>query len=255
MFIILSTPSPNIFLLCILYVLYVMIIIFYRYIAIKYTNYSEDIFNRQIALELIEEYSKKIVNSKKYKKVLLNAKRNKQPKYLYPVLIINLNAFVSIVKLNYFKGNFSESVKFARTINFSELKIFEEYSITFKIFQYGFCIRSLLMLNQMEKSEILFEKMYELSFKNTKQKVEIDNALKLCQAIKDIVCLKKSNEFIDEWQPKFKVFHIEKLYFQAKNQELKGNATRAREIYKALSYDNPDLFFVREAKAYLEENK
>lgn len=46
-----------------------------------------------------------------------------------------------------------------------------------------------------------------------------------------------------------------KKYFQALNEQLKGNDTKAEELFKELSQENPDLFFVREANAYLEENK
>ena len=76
-----------------------------------------------------------------------------------------------------------------------------------------------------------------------------------CQAIREIYLKKKSTDVIDTWQPEYlsKILLLEKKYFQALNEQLKGNDTKAEELFKELSQENPDLFFVREANAYLEQ--
>lgn len=254
-FVVFGSTSSNFVALVGISAPYVLFAIVYRHVVGKYISYSDEILNTQLALNLIEDYSQKVVKSNRYKKVLHNARQYKRHRYRYPTLIINLNAFASMVKLDYFKGNFNESIAFARTINFSELKISEVYSIAYKTIQYGFCLRSLLMLNQIEKTEVLFNKLKEISVKDGKQSPEIEKILKLCQAIRDIVCLKEPNEFIDEWQPKYKLFQIEKTYFQAKNEQLKGDLEKTKVYFEAISKENLDLFFVKEARKYLEENK
>jgi hypothetical protein len=94
-----------------------------------------------------------------------------------------------------------------------------------------------------------------MDVRNVKQRLGIDTLLKISQAIKDIVYNKQPNDFIDKWNPQNKLFQVEKIYFQAKNEELKGNLNKTTEYFKLISKENPDLFFAKEANKYLEENK
>ncbi len=255
LFIALRSTTPNFVIFFGISVLYLLMIAILRRIIAKYINYSDYVLNTQVDLNAVESYSKQVVKSKRYRKVLLRAKQHKQPRYNYSPLAINLNVFANIAKLTYYKGEFEESIKFSRTINFSELKISQDYITAYKMVQYGFCLRSLLMSKQIEKSEILFEKISDMSVRNAEQRVGIDTLLKISQAIKDIVCKKQPNDFIDKWNPQNKLFQVEKIYFQAKNEQLKGNLNKTTEYFKLISEENPDLFFVKEANKYLEENR
>ena len=105
------------------------------------------------------------------------------------------------------------------------------------------------MLRDAEMIEKLYSQLTSHKNINKKQLEQYRNNIKYCNLIGNIVTDKQYNDEINSYRPSIsmKLLLLEHTYYQALNEQLKGNTDQAKADFEAISMENPDLFFVKAA--------
>ena len=118
------------------------------------------------------------------------------------------------------------------------------------------------LLNYQIKSKILSGKyVNKQEFKEDISKLSLDNTLETAsiinsyEAMYDILVDQQINDYFEELKSDFKLKKIEYIFFKAKNNILKNNIIETKKLFDTLSKENSELFVVKKARRYLEENK
>ena len=136
----------------------------------------------------------------------------------------------------YFKGNFQESLDMLDTINFSQFSRLTRVGYSDLANYYRISCK--IQLRDLDGIEALVSKL-KMNRKQTDAIIKISKG--------------ESVTFFENWSPKWKLEKISKWYNLALNHLNQDQPEKAKACFQEIVNENPELFYVKEAKKYLEE--
>ena len=156
------------------------------------------------------------------------------------------NLYLVKSNVHYLRGNFEASLSALYQCDFSKLK--KRQKIQSEHFRLTiFMLIALALKNE----ELISQFETELSASNlvSKFKVPLEERYFV---LKDLFLKGKSNDYYETKEAKNRLEHITFTYYRAINAQLKGDEVRARALFESIQDEPDELFYVREAKQYLE---
>ena len=157
--------------------------------------------------------------------------------------IIQMDVTLTSVGYSYMIGDFDAAIKeSSKALTNQKLKLkyrdfLESYLIRSSILAHPDLTRNELelMLNKMSISDpSLAEKTKSVSI-----------------ALYDLTIAHQSNDYFEDLENEFKYQQLEITYYQALNSKLKGDMTRANELFRKLAQEDEQLYIVQKSKEFL----
>ena len=158
--------------------------------------------------------------------------------------IIKMDATLTSVGYSYMIGDFDAAIKEA-----SEAMTDQKLKPKYRDFFESYLVRSTVLANPnltRDQLNLILNKMSisDLSLAEKTKSVSI--------ALYDLTIAHQSNDYFEELENEFKYQQLEITYYQALNSKLKGDMTRANELFKKLAQEDEQLYIVQKSKEFLK---
>ena len=157
--------------------------------------------------------------------------------------IIKMDATLTSVGYSYMIGDFDAAIKEA-----SEAMTDQKLKPKYRDFFESYLVRSTVLANPnltRDQLNLILNKMSisDLSLAEKTKSVSI--------ALYDLTIAHQSNDYFEELENEFKYQQLEITYYQALNSKLKGDMTRANELFRKLAQEDEQLYIVQKSKEFL----
>ena len=158
--------------------------------------------------------------------------------------IIKMDVTLTSVGYSYMIGDFDAAIKEA-----SEAMTDQKLKPKYRDFLESYLIRSTVLANQnltRDQLDLMLNKM-SISDSSLAEKTK-----SVSIALYDLTIAHQSNDYFEELENEFKYQQLEITYYQALNSKLKGDMTRANELFRKLAQEDEQLYIVRKSKEFLK---
>ena len=157
--------------------------------------------------------------------------------------IIKMDVTLTSVGYSYMIGDFDAAIKEA-----SEAMTDQKLKLKYRDFLVSYLVRSTVLANPnltRDELDLILNKMSisDLSVAEKTKSVSI--------ALYDLTIAHQSNDYFEDLENEFKYQQLEITYYQALNSKLKGDMTRANELFSKLAQEDEQLYIVRKSKEFL----
>ncbi|MBA1351273.1 hypothetical protein HRJ32_04255 [Streptococcus oralis subsp. oralis] len=158
--------------------------------------------------------------------------------------LIKLDVTLTSVGYSYMIGDFDAAIKEA-----SEAMTDQKLKPKYRDFLESYLIRSTVLANPnltRDQLDLILNKM-SISDSSLAEKTK-----NVSLALYDLTIAHQSNDYFEELENEFKYQQLEITYYQALNSKLKGDMTRANELFRKLAQEDEQLYIVRKSKEFLK---
>ena len=157
--------------------------------------------------------------------------------------LIKLDVTLTSVGYSYMIGDFDAAIKEA-----SEAMTDQKLKPKYRDFLESYLIRSTVLANPdltRDQLNLILNKM-SISDPSLAEKTK-----SVSIALYDLTIAHQFNDYFEELENEFKYQQLEIIYYQALNSKLKGDMTRANELFRKLAQEDEQLYIVRKSKGFL----
>lgn len=157
--------------------------------------------------------------------------------------LIKLDVTLTSVGYSYMIGDFDAAIKEA-----SEAMTDQKLKPKYRDFLESYLIRSTVLANPnltRDQLDLILNKM-SISDSSLAEKTK-----SVSIALYDLTIAHQSNDYFEDLENEFKYQQLEITYYQALNSKLKGDMTRANELFRKLVQEDEQLCIVRKSKEFL----
>lgn len=160
-----------------------------------------------------------------------------------PILQIDMK--LTSVAYSFMMGDFDAVIEEAREA-LSQKELPQKYKNFFE----SYLMRSTVLTDPDLTREELEAQLNELTITDP---TLAEKTRKVCLALYDLTIAHQSNDYFEDLSNDFKYQQLEIIYYQALNAALKGDQSRAEELFRKLVSEDESLYIVRKAKRYLKD--
>ncbi|HEU6515967.1 TPA: hypothetical protein VV261_001287 [Streptococcus pneumoniae] len=157
--------------------------------------------------------------------------------------IIQMDVTLTSVGYSYMIGDFDAAIKEA-----SEALTNHKMKPKYRDFLESYLVRSTILSHPnltRDELELMLNKM-SISDPSLAEKTK-----SVSIALYDLTIAHQSNDYFEELKNEFKYQQLEISYYQALNSKLKGDVSRANELFRKLAQEDEQLYIVQKSKEFL----